>query len=306
MGKPMIPALSLVLLVAASSAQAAPECRPESPLVGPVRAVATGIVAADNERDIARVLAYYAADAILLPPGEGPVVGQQAIRPRYEALFSGFVPEIQSRVDEACVADGLAFVRGHNGGRLVGRDGQGIRDLDDDYLMVLGREADGVWRISHLIWNRARGGALSAEPKGVPVTTRARGTFEVKLAPQALTGQTADATLGRMSIDKQFKGDLEGTSTGEMLSAGTSVKGSAGYVAIERVSGTLQGRRGTFVLQHSGTMTRGAPQLSVTVVPDSGTGQLVGLMGTMAIDIADGKHSYDFEYTLTETAAPPR
>jgi hypothetical protein len=104
-----------------------------------------------------------------------------------------------------------------------------------------------------------------------------------------------------MSIDKQFYGDLEATSKGEMLSAGTAVKGSAGYVAIERVSGTLHGRGGTFVLQHNGTMTRGAPQLTITVVPDSGTDQLMGLAGSMAIQIADGKHSYDFEYTLAET-----
>ena len=107
--------------------------------------------------------------------------------------------------------------------------------------------------------------------------------------------------LGRMSIDKQFHGDLEGTSRGQMLTAGTAVTGSAGYVAIEHVSGTLHGRGGTFVLQHSGTMTRGAPQLSITVVPDSGTGELVGLAGQMAIVIADGKHSYDFEYTIAET-----
>jgi Protein of unknown function (DUF3224) len=106
-----------------------------------------------------------------------------------------------------------------------------------------------------------------------------------------------------MSIDKKFHGDLEATSKGEMLTAVTQVKGSAGYVAIERVSGTLHGRSGTFVLQHTGTATRGAHQLSVTVVPDSGTGQLVGLAGTMTIHNADGKHSYDFEYTLTET--PP-
>jgi hypothetical protein len=128
------------------------------------------------------------------------------------------------------------------------------------------------------------------------VTTRASGTFEVKLTPQA-----TDDKLGRMSIDKQFHGDLEATSKGEMLTAGTDVQGSAGYVAIERVSGTLQGRNGTFVLQHSGTMTRGAPQLTITVVPDSGTGQLVGLAGKMVINIADGKHSYDFEYTLANT-----
>jgi hypothetical protein len=124
---------------------------------------------------------------------------------------------------------------------------------------------------------------------------RASGTFEVKLASLA-----TDDTLGRMSIDKQFHGDLEGTSKGEMLTAGTTVKGSAGYVAIERVNGTLNGRRGTFVLQHSGIMTRGVPQLSITVVPDSGTGRLAGLAGKMAITIADGKHSYDLEYTFGE------
>ena len=128
----------------------------------------------------------------------------------------------------------------------------------------------------------------------------AAGTFEVKLIPQDLADKTAGTMLGRLSIDKQFHGDLDAVSKGEMLSAGTSVKGSAGYVAIERVSGTLQGRRGTFVLQHSGAMTRGAAQLSVTVVPDSGTDQLVGLTGKMTIDIVDGKHLYNFEYTLIE------
>jgi hypothetical protein len=133
------------------------------------------------------------------------------------------------------------------------------------------------------------------------MTTLASGTFEVKLTPLPMADKAEDAPLGRMSIDKQFHGDLEATSKGEMLTAGTAVKGSAGYVAIERVSGTLQGRSGTFVLQHSGTMTRGAPQLTVTVVPDSGTGQLVGLAGKLAIKIADGKHSYDLEYTLAET-----
>ncbi|MGH9882268.1 MAG: DUF3224 domain-containing protein [Pyrinomonadaceae bacterium] len=128
------------------------------------------------------------------------------------------------------------------------------------------------------------------------MTIRASGTFEVKLNPQE-----SDDNLGRMSIDKQLHGDLEATSKGEMLTAVTAVQGSAGYVAIERVSGKLHGRTGTFVLQHSGTMTRGTPHLSVTVVPDSGTGQLVGLAGKMDIKIADGKHSYDFEYTLAET-----
>ena len=137
-------------------------------------------------------------------------------------------------------------------------------------------------------------------PKGTAMPAHATGTFEVKLTPQAPDGKFEDATLGRMTIDKQIRGDLEATSKGTMLTAGTDVKGSAGYVAIERVTGTLHGRTGTFVLQHSGTMNRGAFQLSITVVPDSGTGQLLGLTGKFNITIADGKHSYDFEYTLPE------
>lgn len=129
---------------------------------------------------------------------------------------------------------------------------------------------------------------------------RATGSFDVQLAPLTPYVQEAGSMLGRLSIDKQFHGDLEATSRGEMLSAGTAVKGSAGYVAIERVSGTLHGLRGTFVLQHTGTMTRGAPSLSVTVVPDSGTDQLLGLVGSMTIIIEGAAHSYDFEYDLPE------
>jgi len=128
------------------------------------------------------------------------------------------------------------------------------------------------------------------------MTTHATGTFEVTLTPQPVDG--AAPAVGRMSIDKQFHGDLEATSKGQMLTAVTGVKGSAGYVAIEQVTGSLHGRSGAFVLQHSGTMTRGAPQQIVSVVPDSGSGELAGLAGTMTIAIADGKHSYDFEYTL--------
>jgi len=143
----------------------------------------------------------------------------------------------------------------------------------------------------------------SAAHKGEVMTTRATGTFEVKLTPQPPEKESEDATPGRMLIDKQFHGDLEGTSKGQMLAAMTAVKGSAGYVAIEKVSGKLHGRTGTFVFQHSGIMNRGVPQLSVTVVPDSGTGELVGLSGKMNIIIADGKHSYEFDYTLTDTAS---
>jgi len=131
------------------------------------------------------------------------------------------------------------------------------------------------------------------------VTKQASGTFEVKMDPQV--DENGDPTVGRMSLDKQFHGDLEATSKGQMLATMTDVQGSAGYVALERVNGTLGGQRGTFALQHSGTMTRGAAELSITVVPDSGTGQLVGLTGNMSINIVDGKHFYAFDYTLTES-----
>jgi hypothetical protein len=131
------------------------------------------------------------------------------------------------------------------------------------------------------------------------MTMHASGTFDVKLTPQEGGDDTG---LGRMSIDKQLHGDLEGSSKGFMLSsAATVVKGSGGYVAMEKVTGTLKGRAGSFVLQHSGTMTRGTPTLSVTVVPDSGTGQLAGIAGTFTIKIDEGKHSYEFDYTLPPT-----
>jgi Protein of unknown function (DUF3224) len=123
----------------------------------------------------------------------------------------------------------------------------------------------------------------------------ANGSFDPKIIPQ---DDKVDPAISRMLIDKQFHGPLEATSKGTMLAAGTAVKGSAGYVALEVVTGSLNGHTGTFILQHTGTMNRGTPQLSITVVPDSGTGELTGLTGKMNIIIADGKHSYDFEYTL--------
>ena len=132
-----------------------------------------------------------------------------------------------------------------------------------------------------------------------PAMSHATGTFEVKLTPQ--TDDKGDPALSRMTFDKQFHGDLEGTSKGQMLAAGDP-KTSGVYVAIEKFNGTLKGRSGSFILHHTGLMTRGAPQLSIEVVPDSGTGQLAGLTGKLIIKIAaDGKHSYEFEYTLPET-----
>jgi hypothetical protein len=134
------------------------------------------------------------------------------------------------------------------------------------------------------------------------MSSLAVGSFEVKINALPQYNTAEGAKLARMSIDKQFHGDLEATSQGEMLSAGTNVKGSAGYVAIERVSGVLQGRKGSFVLQHNATMARGAPYLNIIVVPDSGTEALEGMSGTMRIVIAAGKHSYEFDYSLAGAA----
>ena len=133
------------------------------------------------------------------------------------------------------------------------------------------------------------------------MTRHASGTFEVNMNPQSPEEDVGDPTVGRMALDKQFHGDIEGTSKGQMLAVSSDVPGSAGYVAMERVVGTLEGLKGTFALQHSGTMTRGTPHLIITVVPDSGTGELVGLAGTMTINIEQGKHSYEFDYTLAQS-----
>jgi hypothetical protein len=129
----------------------------------------------------------------------------------------------------------------------------------------------------------------------------ARGIFEVKLAPLDPADEAGDGNLlGRLSIDKVITGDLQAITRGQMLSALTATKGSAGYVAIERVTGTLHGRHGSFVLQHTGRMERGAQSLAIHVVPDSGTGGLAGLRGTFGLTIADGVHSYELEYSLPE------
>lgn len=145
--------------------------------------------------------------------------------------------------------------------------------------------------------------ARAAAPLSPAVTKEAgkmhaTGTFEVKLAPQPATPGIEAANLGRMSIEKQFLGDLAGASLGEMLAVHSQVTGSAGYVALERVTGTLHGRKGSFVLQHSGSMNRGVPSLQLGVVPDSGTGELTGLTGSMTIEIEQGKHSYVMDYAL--------
>lgn len=136
----------------------------------------------------------------------------------------------------------------------------------------------------------------SNAPKEKTVTAHARGTFDVKVTPAP--GDDKDAVPGRFFLEKQIHGDLEGTSKGQMLTAGDFAKGSAGYVAIEQITGTLAGHTGSFALQHSGTITNGAQELHINVVPGSGSGQFEGITGTMIIEIKDKKHFYDFDYTL--------
>ena len=142
--------------------------------------------------------------------------------------------------------------------------------------------------------------ALAGTGASAQAPSRAKGTFEIKMTPVDEAGRATLAS-SRLTSDKTFQGDLVGTSKGEMWSADTSVKGSAGYVAIEKVSGTLRGRSGGFTLLHHGTMRRGGDfKLMVVVVPDSGTGELAGIGGRMSIEIKDGKHFYEFEYTLPD------
>ena len=126
-----------------------------------------------------------------------------------------------------------------------------------------------------------------------------KGPFDVKRTAMENVDAGGDAAFGRIRFEKRFHGELDATSVVEMLSAGNPASGSAGYVAVEHVMGTLQGRRGHFMLQHTGVMDRGQASLSVTVVPDSGTDQLTGLRGRLHIDIAEGgAHFYTFDYSL--------
>lgn len=132
------------------------------------------------------------------------------------------------------------------------------------------------------------------------MTMLASGTFEVTMVPQAAEAGVGHASVGRMALDKIFRGDLDAISKGQMLAVRTPVAGSAGYVALEYVVGSVHGRRGSFALQHSGTMTRGAPSLSITVVPDSGSDELSGMTGVLEITVVEGRHDYAFRYTLPE------
>lgn len=174
-------------------------------------------------------------------------------------------------------------------------------------LVVPGRKA--AWGVNPSNTVQSKGAESKTAPsetsqpaakpeKGAPV--QAKGEFDVKVTPQPPDEKGSDPLLGRMSIDKHYHGDLEATGVGQMLTGGDYKTGSAGYVAMEKVSGTLKGQKGTFLIQHTGMLNKGAATLSIIIVPDTGTGQLVGIAGKMDVKITDGKHFYELEYTLPE------
>ncbi len=148
-----------------------------------------------------------------------------------------------------------------------------------------------------------RGNHLNADEPTLPQTSTKKkymkkitGEFDVKIIP----ADTGDSQIGMMLLDKTYHGELNGTGKGRMLTGMTAVKDSAGYVAIERIEGELSGKRGSFLIQHSGTMAKGKQSLLIGVIPDSGTGDLLGLEGEMQIRIEERKHFYDFQYSLPE------
>jgi len=147
--------LLLAILILSPQVISAQNCNSNSRAAKAVSNVAEGIIAADNARDLKRVMNFYALDAVLMPPNDSPVTGHDAIRPRYELMFSSFQPKIEARVDQICVEGRTSFVRGHNGGQLVSTNGGESRQLDDTYLMLLRKGNDGLWRITHLIWHRS-------------------------------------------------------------------------------------------------------------------------------------------------------
>ncbi|WP_229421822.1 DUF3224 domain-containing protein [Massilia aquatica] len=138
----------------------------------------------------------------------------------------------------------------------------------------------------------------TASAQAAPVLLHASGPFEITIIPAGTPEKEGRTATARMALDKRYAGELAASGEGTMLTAVSDVKGSAAYVAIERVSGTLAGRTGSFVLQHAGTMRGGTSQATITIVPDSGTGELSGISGSLALSVVDGKHFYALEYTL--------
>jgi uncharacterized protein (TIGR02246 family) len=250
-------------------------------------------LSAMESKDADRVASYFAEDGVVQVAGMPPVRGREGVRRFYGNVFR-FLRETSATPEPLRPAATGDIAYGFGAVRNVFDGAAGRSEYVGKYLIVWERR-DGEWVISAY-------SVSSNQPESgrQPMKHRATGTFEVELKPQPADDFADGTAMGRMTLVKRFAGELEGTGRGQMLTGMSGVDGSAGYVAIERVTGKLAGRGGSFLLQHTGTMTRGAPSLTITVVPDSGTEALTGLQGTMQIAVEGGIHSYVFEYTLPE------
>lgn len=254
---------------------------------------ATRYAAAWSSGDPARLASFYAGNGSLTVNAGAPSVGRAAITAAAQGFMTAF-PDMVVKLDRVSRDGGRVVFRWIWTGTNTGPGGTGrpvrITGYEEWTLDAEGLIAESKGHYDEAEYQR--------QLQGNRVSAIAKGSFTVETKPQSEPDAHEGVTLGRMSLDKRFEGDLVATGRGEMLTALTSVKGSAGYVALERVTGTLQGRQGSFVFQHSGTMDRKAQQLSITVVPDSGTGELAGITGTFRLNIVAGKHFYEFEYSL--------
>ncbi|MBA2292794.1 MAG: DUF3224 domain-containing protein [Gemmatimonadales bacterium] len=275
----------ILLSVCALAVSACAQAGARSPgLEAPPRAAMLRFIDAVNARDLDRMTAAFAADVTaFVPTAQADRVDGKVALSRIFAEFVAAAPAAGAR---PVVPEDIAV----RAGRDMAVASFNVRDAATRRVnrrsFVFRREGS-RWLITHFH-------ASMAEES---MTTRAEGSFDVTIAPIA-SHHTDDPPLARMSLDKVFHGDLDGTSRGEMLAVQSAVKGSAAYVAIERVTGTLHGRAGSFALQHSGVMNRGQPSLSVTIVPDSGTEALEGISGSLEIIIEGGRHGYVLSYTL--------
>jgi steroid delta-isomerase-like uncharacterized protein len=254
---------------------------------------ATRYAAAWSSQNPASLASFYAENGSLTVNAGVPSVGRAAITAAAQAFMTAF-PDMVVRLDRVSRDGSHVIFRwiwtGTNTG--PGGTGRSVRITGHEEWTI---DAEGLIAESKGHYDEAE---YERQLNGNRLSAIAKGSFTVEMKPQSEPDAHEGVTLGRMSLDKRFEGDLVATGRGEMLTALTSVKGSAGYVALERVTGTLQGRKGSFVFQHSGTMDRTAQHLSITVVPDSGTGELAGIAGTFRLNIVAGKHFYEFEYSL--------
>ena len=268
------------LLVAVTCAVVHAQPSPEAAVEAALQHYADLLRAMDSH-GIAR---SFTDDGEVVNPGQTPVRGPEAIEKFIRQFDAYHVLEYEIHAEKTTVSGQTASQSGRFRQRVTTPEGRTL-DVRGSFQADWIRGSGGVWRIRR----------MSTAAEDTPMTGHATGTFEVKVTPKEFE---ALKPFGWMTIEKRFHGDLEGTSTGSMFVASTDVKDSAGYVALERVTGTIGGRSGSFVLQHNGLMNRGKGDLTIAVVPDSGTDGLAGLSGTMTIAITDGVHHYDLSYAF--------